>query len=104
MNLFSNGSFGMQVLSVLKPTTASTINYVLKAAPVCGKYNEVLLLPSELSDIATTSDLWGLEIGYDKRSIVGVVTFTEQKKISVKLVDGSKLELYLAPKYIDRVL
>lgn len=102
-NLFSCGSFAVLVKSTLRPAVAQTLYFVIRTAPVVGRYSDVLLIPSGMADIAGTSELYGLRVGPDKRSIGGIVSFTFNRRIDVVLGDGAKIELHIEPTLIERI-
>lgn len=104
VNLFSSGAFPMQVNTTLRPAVEKSITFAIKAVPVIGRYNDLLHIPSGLADIAAVTDLFGLRIGPDNRSIGGIVGFSDPRRIGIKLADGTQIYLNIEPKYIDRIL
>lgn len=104
VNLFSSRSFPMQVNTTLRPTVAQPVAYTIKVMPIIGRYNDLLHIPSGFADITAVTDLFGLRIGPDNRSIGGIVSFSDSRRIGIKLADGAQISLNIEPQYINRIL
>jgi hypothetical protein len=108
-NLLNNTrSFTQQIKEVWSSTIKREVSssYIeLFFEPIVGQWNSILLLPSDgaVSVVATT-EMYGLRVSNDRRSVEGIVAFKSRKQISLTMTKGITICLDINPTYFERIL
>jgi hypothetical protein len=73
--------------------------------PVIGKWNRILLMPTDgIVTVVSSTNLYGLTISSDRRAVEGIVAFKERKRITLYMNDGLVIHLNISPTYLQRIL
>lgn len=80
-----------------------TSTRVFTISAIVGQYN-VLTPVDDDDEILSVLELHGLHVSWDKKSVVGVVGFTNQRVFNIKTVKRVNYIITVVPTYVERLL